>query len=111
MRYSRKHNLRSMRIFREGLGITAAFITVMAFILVGFAQMTAVVLWGLTVAAPDAWFSGLLSLSSACMGYLIGKNIENQQIDGPYYDMRGDDGSASEGTTCPHCGMPIEVKT
>lgn len=99
-----------MRVLREGAGITAAFITVMAFIVVGFAQMLAIVLWGLDVKAPDAWFSGLLSLSSACMGYLIGKNIDHRP--GAEYTQREyDDALAAPpgpiNGNCPHCGMPI----
>lgn len=59
--------------FREYAGVLAAFIVVMAFVAIGFLQMAANVLLEKVVSIPESWMAAMLSLASAAIGFLIGK--------------------------------------
>lgn len=58
---------------REWAGVVAALIAVVAFVNIGYALILIEVLTGLKVSPPEAWASGMISLSSAALGFLIGK--------------------------------------
>lgn len=61
--------------FKEYAGVLTAFIVVIAYVSIGFLAMSAEVFLGIKVVPPGDWSSALLSLSSAAMGYLIGKQM------------------------------------
>ena len=58
---------------REWAGVVAALIAVVAFVNIGYALILIEVFTGLKVSPPEAWESGMISLSSAALGFLIGK--------------------------------------
>lgn len=59
--------------FREYAGVLVAMICVLAYIGVGFTQVGLHAFFGLRIPFEDSWASAMLSLSSAALGYLIGK--------------------------------------
>lgn len=59
--------------FREYAGALCAFIIVMAFVAIGFVVMAIVVTTGTSVTVPGDWMAAMLSLASAALGFLIGK--------------------------------------
>lgn len=63
---------------RERVGIYVAAFIVLAYTAVGFAHVTISMLNGPGVVFPNDWLASMLSLASAAMGYLIGK-----QTNGP----------------------------
>lgn len=60
--------------FKEGAGVLCAFLVVLAFVAIGFATMTCKVVLGIDVTVPGDWSAAMLSLASAALGFLIGKN-------------------------------------
>jgi len=89
--------------FREYAGVLTAFLTVIAFVLIGFAQMLAELFLGSKITAPPDWMAAMLSLASAALGFLIGKNVEKQVPDQSIIAdsvTLGDDSMMA----CPHCG-------
>lgn len=61
---------------RELAGIAASLGVVIAFVLTGFLVMGSQ-FFGKPVAVPGDWGAAMLSLCSACVGYLIGKQSSN----------------------------------
>lgn len=59
--------------FREYAGALIAFIICLAFIAIGFTTMAINVFHGATVQVPGDWMAAMLSLASAALGFLIGK--------------------------------------
>ncbi len=59
--------------FREYAGALVAFIVVMAFVAIGFVQLGIAVWHGSSVPVPGDWMAAMLSLASAALGFLIGK--------------------------------------
>ena len=72
--------LASKSHFKESAGVLCAFIVVMAFIAIGFLQMTGKVLFGVEVTMSEAWGAAMLSLASAALGFLIGKDTSNSPV-------------------------------
>lgn len=64
--------------FREYAGALIAFIIVIAFVSIGFVQLAIVVFHGTSVPAPQDWMAAMLSLASAALGFLIGKQTTGQ---------------------------------
>lgn len=61
--------------FRESAGVLTAFLVVLAYVGIGFVQTAAVVFLGQAVQMPPDWMAAMLSLASAALGFLIGKQI------------------------------------
>ncbi len=59
--------------FREYAGTLVATIIVVSFIAIGFVQIGVVVFHGSSVSIPGDWMAAMLSLASAALGFLIGK--------------------------------------
>lgn len=59
--------------FREYAGTMCAFIVVMAFVAIGFVSMALIILHGTSIPVPGDWMAAMLSLASAALGFLIGK--------------------------------------
>ncbi len=59
--------------FREYAGALVAFIVVLAFVAIGFSVMAAKVILDVDVKEPAEWGAAMLSLASAALGFLIGK--------------------------------------
>ena len=66
-------NQPSHAISRENAGVLVAAIVVMAFVGIGFLQMLSEAIFGVPMTAPGDWMAAMLSLASAALGYLIGK--------------------------------------
>lgn len=61
--------------FREKAGTIIAAVIILSYIAVGFVQMASVMFIGIEVGVPDSWSSSMLSLASAALGFLIGKQM------------------------------------
>lgn len=59
--------------FREYAGTLTAFIICISYIAIGFVQIAVSVFHGASITIPGDWMSAMLSLASAALGYLIGK--------------------------------------
>lgn len=59
--------------FREYAGTLIAAIIVCAFVAIGFVSMAIVVFHGTPATVPGDWMAAMLSLASAALGFLIGK--------------------------------------
>lgn len=58
---------------REWAGVIAALFAVTAFVNMGYTVILIEVFFDKKITVPEAWSSGLISLSSAALGFLIGK--------------------------------------
>jgi hypothetical protein len=58
---------------REKVGVHVAAFIVIAFVAIGFAYVAVYVLAGTKIEFPPDWNAAMLSLASAALGYLIGK--------------------------------------
>lgn len=96
--------------FKEVAGVLCAFLVVMAFVLIGFSQMATTIMLGTTISAPSDWMAAMLSLASAALGFLIGKNVQQEQ-ESANGDLAASDPYASQTptNTCPSCGMPLDA--
>jgi hypothetical protein len=65
--------------FREYAGVLTAFIVVMAFVAIGFVTMAITLFSGKSVPVPGDWMAAMLSLASAAIGFLIGKQSTQPQ--------------------------------
>ena len=68
--------------FREYAGVLCAFVVVTAFIATGFLQMASEAVFGIKVTAPPDWSAAMLSLASAALGFLIGKQSTGPTANG-----------------------------
>jgi hypothetical protein len=59
--------------FREYAGVLLAFIIVIGFMMIGFLIMLSSIWMDKAVEAPPDWSAAMLSLASAGLGFLIGK--------------------------------------
>lgn len=59
--------------FREKAGVIVAAVIIIAFIAVGFVQVAASWFTGRPISVPGDWMAAMLSLASAALGFLIGK--------------------------------------
>jgi hypothetical protein len=64
--------------FREYAGVMTAFFVVMAYVGIGFVQVAAVLTHGSAVELPGDWMAAMLSLASAALGFLIGKQSNSE---------------------------------
>lgn len=69
--------------FREYAGVLIAFLVVIAYVGIGFVQTAAIVFLGKEVLMPPDWMAAMLSLASAGLGYLIGKQTVVDQEKNP----------------------------
>lgn len=58
---------------KEGVGVLVAAVVVFAYIGIGFVQVGTLVTMGSEVKMPPDWMAAMLSLASAALGFLIGK--------------------------------------
>lgn len=63
---------------REWAGIVVASFIVIAFVIAGFVQALMTAVYGVTVSFGSDWFAAMLSLSSAAVGWLMGKRPTNE---------------------------------
>lgn len=63
----------SQNHFREWAGVLCAFIVVMSYVAIGFVQVFVQITTGTPATIPGDWGAAMLSLASAALGYLIGK--------------------------------------
>lgn len=82
--------------FREYAGALVAFIVVMAFVAIGFVSMAITVFNDKTIAVPGDWMAAMLSLASAALGFLIGKQTTGTS--GPSITVPLGDGVSSQTT-------------
>lgn len=112
-RRRRDERLKHAAPFREYAGVLVAFLVVIAFVVIGYAQMSANIFLGIDIDAPSDWMAAMLSLASAALGYLIGKNLEPPnfppQMDTTYYPPAPPQPQADI-TLCPHCGKQLDVE-
>ena len=62
--------------FREYAGAMVAVMIVLSYVVSGFVIVICGVLLGVDVKFPGDWNAAMLSLSSASLGYLIGKQVD-----------------------------------
>jgi hypothetical protein len=65
--------------FREYAGVMTAFLVVIAYVGIGFVQVAAVLTHGSSVELPGDWMAAMLSLASAALGFLIGKQSSHSE--------------------------------
>lgn len=65
---------------RERVGIYVAAFIVLAYTAVGFVHVSIVIVNGPGVVFPNDWLASMLSLASAAMGYLIGKQTSGTPV-------------------------------
>jgi hypothetical protein len=58
---------------RERVGVLVAAFIVIAFIAIGFVHVTTYIVTGTKIDFPPDWNAAMLSLASAALGFLIGK--------------------------------------
>lgn len=65
--------------FREYAGVLTAFVVVLSYVGIGFVQTAVVVGASQSLEMPKDWMAAMLSLASAALGFLIGKqgNVDN----------------------------------
>lgn len=63
---------------KDAAGVAMAFIVVLSYVGIGFVQTAAAVLLGVEVKMPPDWMAAMLSLASAALGFLIGKQTAPQ---------------------------------
>lgn len=63
---------------KDAAGVAMAFIVVLSYVGIGFVQTAAAVLLGVEVKMPPDWMAAMLSLASAALGFLIGKQAGPQ---------------------------------
>lgn len=91
--------------FRDTAAAFTAFLVVIAFIAIGFLTMGTEVITGLKVTAPGDWLAAMLSLASAALGYLIGKQPDALSPVAP--PPAFDPGFATDPAVCSCCGQPL----
>lgn len=92
---------RASRIpFKERAGVLTAFLVVISFVVIGFAQMAAFVVLGVEVKVPGDWSAAMLSLSSAALGFLIGQKIPSDVQSVTTTTVPGTTNGAGTGVTC-----------
>lgn len=64
---------------REWAAIIIASFIVIAFVVAGFVQALMSAIYGVTVSFGSDWFAAMLSLSSAAVGWLMGKRPNEAQ--------------------------------
>lgn len=93
------------RNFKEGAGVLTAFLVVLSYVGIGFVQTAAVVFLGQEVKMPPDWMAAMLSLASAALGFLIGKQIgpdpATQQPTGAFLPPAGANPPAQATTPLP----------
>ena len=88
--------------FKETAATFTAFLVVLAFVAVGFLTMATEAFLGIKVAAPGDWLAAMLSLASAGLGFLIGK-----QIDPAYSQSSFDPALVTDPSVCSCCGQKL----
>lgn len=73
--------------FREYAGVLTAFLVVMSYVGIGYATSIYQGLFGTPLQLPDDWSAAMLSLSSAALGYLIGKNMDSSSNSQVTYEL------------------------
>lgn len=68
--------------FREYAGALVAVLIVLSYVVSGFVIVLCGVLLGVDVKFPGDWNAAMLSLSSASLGYLIGKQVDTGRVPG-----------------------------
>lgn len=68
--------------FKEYAGVLTAFLVVLSYVGIGFVQTAVVVTTGGDVKLPPDWMAAMLSLASAALGYLIGKQPTTSIVQG-----------------------------
>ena len=63
--------------FREYAGVLTAFLVVISYVGIGFVQTAVVVTTATPLEMPKDWMAAMLSLASAALGFLIGKQGHN----------------------------------
>lgn len=69
--------------FREYAGAMVAVMIVLSYVVSGFVIVICGVLLGVDVKFPGDWNAAMLSLSSASLGYLIGKQVDPKPTNVP----------------------------
>lgn len=60
--------------FKEAAGVLGAFVVLLAFVAIGFLQMTAKLFFGAEVPIDGSWMAAMLSLASTSLGFLVGQD-------------------------------------
>lgn len=58
---------------RDLAAVVMSASVISAFVFIGFLKMVAFLVFGIEVEIPGDWMSAMLSLASACTGYLLGR--------------------------------------
>lgn len=96
---------RTPSALREWAGVIAALIAVVAFVNVGYTLILIQVSTGQTIEPPEAWSSGMISLSSAALGFLIGKQSTAISDYPPPYESLPPSASGCSLPNCPSKGL------
>lgn len=94
--------------FKDAAGSITAFIVVLSFIAIGFVQGLGNAAFGATITMPESWSAAMLSLASAALGYLIGKNDQAPPMTPS--DLTRAINSSNAGGTDKH-PLPVSVGT
>lgn len=89
--------------FKETAAAFTAFLVVLAFVAIGFLVMGAEALAGIKISAPGDWLAAMLSLASAALGFLIGKQADPGYS--PVPPIQLDPGFVTDPAVCSCCGQ------
>lgn len=91
--------------FKETAAAFTAFLVVLAFVSIGFITMGVEAVLGVKIVAPGDWLAAMLSLASAGLGFLIGKQADPGYS--PLSTPTFDPALATDPAVCSCCGQPL----
>lgn len=97
---------------REYAGVLIASIVVISYIAIGFSAMFSQIVFGVEVKQPEDWRSAMLSLASAALGYLIGKQVTARHDDDEGYSAKEYEAAlyrTPPSAPCPTCGHATDA--
>lgn len=71
---------RPKALWRDAAGVFTAFIIVIAFIAIGFVAFFFTAVIGVDAKFDAGWLAAMLSLASASVGFLLGKNVKSSNL-------------------------------
>jgi hypothetical protein len=113
---SKKVNKTESAKFREFAGVLTAFLVVLSYVGIGYATALVQAIFGVSLALPDDWRSAMLSLASAALGYLIGKQLTADVPSAVRHEMNQyteediQEALRMKTVPCPICGNPVDER-
>jgi len=103
--------------FREFAGVLTAFLVVLSYVGIGYATAIVQAIFGISLALPDDWRSAMLSLASAALGYLIGKQLTAEapslaakKLEPHYTEEDFQTALRAKTVPCPICGNLVDER-